>query len=102
MKRIFLIATLFTVFSGCTWVQLTSEAEDVRVASTSEISNCTRLGSANAQTLDRVIVQRGAEQLQDELTALARNEAGRMGGNTIVPESVIDEGQQSFGVYSCP
>ena len=49
-----------------------------------------------------VIVQRGAEQLQDELTALARNEAGRMGGNTIVPESVIDEGQQSFGVYSCP
>jgi len=25
-----------------------------------------------------------------------------MGGNTVVPESLIDNGQQDFGVYNCP
>ena len=40
--------------------------------------------------------------MQDELLRLARNEAGSMGGNAIVPESVIEEGRQTFGVYSCP
>ncbi|MBL4573298.1 MAG: DUF4156 domain-containing protein, partial [Gammaproteobacteria bacterium] len=41
------------------------------------------------------------ERLQEELLTLARNEAGRMGGNTVVPESLIDGGEQDFGVYNC-
>ncbi|GIT20632.1 MAG: hypothetical protein CM1200mP40_03140 [Gammaproteobacteria bacterium] len=49
-----------------------------------------------------VVVERGGERLQDELIRLARNEAGDLGGNVIVPESVIEEGRQSFGVYRCP
>jgi hypothetical protein len=36
------------------------------------------------------------------LLTLARNEAGSMGVNVVVPESLIDKGQQSFGVYRCP
>lgn len=103
MNRLLLIATIFTLLSGCTWVQLTSEGQGVRVATAGEISSCTRIGRTNAQTLSRItVVQRGGEKLQEELTTLARNEAGSMGGNTIVPESIIDEGQQSFGVYRCP
>ncbi len=103
MNRLLLIATLITLLSGCTWVQLTSEGQGVRLASTSEVTSCTRIGRAYAQTLSGVsVVERGGQRLQDELLTLGRNEAGRMGGNTIVPETVIDEGQQSFGVYSCP
>jgi hypothetical protein len=91
------------ILSGCNWVQLTAEGQGVRLATASEVSNCSRVGRTNARTLSRVVVvERGGEQLQSELLTLARNEAGSMGGNVVVPESLIDKGQQSFGVYRCP
>jgi hypothetical protein len=82
---------------------VTNEGEGVRLANAGEVGNCRRLGRTQAQTMSRVVVvERGSERVQEELSRLARNEAGSMGGNTIVPESVIDEGRQTFGVYSCP
>jgi hypothetical protein len=47
-------------------------------------------------------VDRGSEKVQDELITLARNEAGTLGGNTIVPDGTIEEGRQRFVVYRCP
>ena len=104
MNRIILFSSLLVILSSCnSWVQVTSEGEAVRLASGNETANCQRVGSAQAQTLSRlVVVERGGERLQDELIRLARNEAGDLGGNVIVPESVIEEGRQSFGVYRCP
>jgi hypothetical protein len=32
---------------------------------------------------------------------MARNSASRMGGDTIVPLTVIEAGQQTFVVYKC-
>ena len=37
----------------------------------------------------------------EELRIVARNSAARMGGDTIVPLTVIEEGQQTFVVYKC-
>ena len=104
MNRIILFSSLLVILSSCnSWVQVTSEGESVSLASGNETANCQRVGSAQAQTLSRlVVVERGGERLQDELLRLARNEAGDLGGNVIVPESVIEEGRQSFGVYRCP
>ena len=104
MNRIILFSSLLVIVSSCNrWGQVTSEGEAVRLASGNETANCQRVGSAQAQTLSRlVVVERGGERLQDELIRLARNEAGDLGGNVIVPESVIEEGRQSFGVYRCP
>jgi hypothetical protein len=91
------------ILGGCNWVQLTTEGQGVRLATASEVGTCTRVGQTTARTLSRVvIVERGGEQLQSELLTLARNEAGSMGVNVVVPESLIDKGQQSFGVYRCP
>ncbi|MDD9890009.1 MAG: DUF4156 domain-containing protein [Gammaproteobacteria bacterium] len=103
MNRNLLLSSIFLSVSACnSWVQVTNEGEGVRLGSSAEVANCQRLGRAQAQTLSRVVVvERGGERLQEELTRLARNEAGDMGGNVIVPESVIDEGRQSFGVYRC-
>ena len=91
------------VFGGCSnWVGLITEGEGVRLATASEITNCSRLGRTRSHTLDRIVgVERGADRLQDELLTLARNDAGAMGGNVIVPESLIDEGEQLFGIYVC-
>jgi hypothetical protein len=54
------------------------------------------------QTLGKIlVVERGGQQLQDELLSLARNEAADLGGDTVVPESLIAAGKQTFGVYRC-
>ena len=104
MKKILTIIIILAAVGGCSnWVGLTVEGEGVRLATAAEISNCSRLGRTRSQTLDRVVgVERGAERLQEELLRLARNDAGAMGGNVIVPESLIEEGEQVFGIYSCP
>ena len=88
---------------GCNWVQLTAEGEGVRLATAAEVGSCRRVGNTTATTRSRVtVVDRGSEKVQDELITLARNEAGTMGGNTIVADGTIDEGRQRFLVYSCP
>lgn len=104
MRRIFLLSTFIVFISGCnSWVQVTNEGESVRLSTSGDVANCQRIGRAQAQTLSRlVVVERGGERLQEELTRIARNEAGDMGGNVIIPESIIEEGRQSFGVYRCP
>ena len=104
MTRFLLIAATTSLLAACSnWVQVTNEGAGVRLANAGEVGNCRRLGRTQAQTMSRVVVvERGNERVQEELSRLARNEAGSMGGNTIVPESVIDEGRQTFGVYSCP
>jgi hypothetical protein len=104
VKKILAIIISLAAVGGCSnWVGLTVEGEGVRLATAAEISNCSRLGRTRPQTLDRIGgVERGAERLQEELLRLARNDAGAMGGNVIVPESLIEEGEQVFGIYSCP
>jgi hypothetical protein len=104
MRRLFLLSTVIVFISGCnSWVQVTNEGESVRLGTNRDVANCQRIGRAQAQTLSRfVVVERGGERLQEELTRIARNEAGDMGGNVIIPESIIEEGRQSFGVFRCP
>jgi len=104
MNRILVLFPFLIFLTGCnSWVQVTTEGESVRLAAGNEVANCQRIGRVQAQTLSRVVVlERGGERLQDELIRLARNEAGDLGGNVIVPESVIEDGRQSFGVYRCP
>ena len=102
MKNYILSAAIAITISGCTWVQLTSEGEGVRLAGARLVTNCDRIGRATARTLGEIVtVERGGGKLQTELLTLARNEAGRMGGDTIVPESLISDGEQEFGVYNC-
>jgi hypothetical protein len=48
-----------------------------------------------------LFLDRNSARLELELVTLARNEAGTMGGNAVVAESVITDGQQRFGVYRC-
>lgn len=104
MMRLHTTALLLaTALTGCTWVSLTPEGETVTLMEASAVSRCERIGRATATTRDEVArVDRSGERIQNELLVLARNEAGSMGGNAIVPETVIQDGRQVFGVYRCP
>lgn len=101
--RLPLLVVLALLVSACSsWVQLTPAGEQVSLATAAEVGNCRRIGVANVNALDSIgFVDRGASRLQDELVDLARNEAGEQGGNRVVPESTINEGRQTFGIYRC-
>ena len=99
----FLSTNLILLTSCNNWVQLLPEGAEVSLKTPTDVSTCRRIGTTSAQTLSKlIVVERGAERLQNELLTLARNQAGRMNANAIVPQSLIEEGKQRFGVYSCP
>ena len=103
MYRIILITTVLALLTACNWVEIRPEGQNVRVRSGGQTGQCNRIGVTNSETSARVLFfPRGSEQVQEELLILARNEAGLMGGNTIVPDSVVNNGRQRFVVYSCP
>lgn len=103
--RLSMLGAMVLILAACgssSWVQLTPEGQRVSLATAAQISNCRRVGVANVNAIDSIaFVNRGANRLQEELVSLARNEAGVAGGNRVVPESTINEGRQTFGIYQC-
>jgi hypothetical protein len=98
--RSVLLATL--LLAACNWLPLTPEGTTVRVVSKDAVTNCDRSGTTNVSVKDRFgPIKRGADIVAEELTTLARNDAPHMGGNTVVAETSIEEGRQTFGIYSC-
>jgi len=101
MKTITCIVSAALLLSACSSLQLTKGGDKVRVLDPDEISSCKNLGRTNTSVTARVIVERPTETIARELQIVARNSAARMGGDTIVPLTVIAEGQQTFVVYKC-
>ncbi|MEJ2133541.1 MAG: hypothetical protein P8Y95_18395, partial [Gammaproteobacteria bacterium] len=52
--RMLLVAALFAVLAGCTWVKLTPEGEQVRVLALTEASQCERIGRIRSHTKESV------------------------------------------------
>lgn len=95
-----LVALVVAVGAGCTWVSLSDEGGTVAVAQAG--GACERLGRTTTKVADRItFFDRSEEKVADELETLARNEAARMGGDTVVPESEIEDGRRTYGVYRC-
>jgi hypothetical protein len=102
------VLTLFTgvmlsvALTGCTWVDVKPQGEKVRVLTPQEVTHCRLLGRVTSNTAASVLVfVRGREKVQEEVYRLARNNAGDMGGDSVVPTGPLIEGEQSFNVYRC-
>jgi len=97
-----MLATISLVVTGCTSIKLSSGGEKIRVLAPGEVSSCKKLGQTNTSVTDMVLgIDRPIEALERELAIIARNSANTMGGDTIVPLTVIEGGKQSFVVYKC-
>lgn len=91
------------VTPACRMVPLEPEGQSVRRLGAQEAPACERIGTTNVKVLSKVLfVGRSETKMAQELTTLARNSAGRMGGNTVIAEGGIRDGRQTFGVYRCP
>jgi hypothetical protein len=101
MNKIICIASVALMLSACSTLKLTEGGEKVRVLDPAEVSSCKNLGRTNTSVTDRIIFERPADAVAEELQIVARNSGARMGGDTIVPLTVIENGQQTFVVYKC-
>lgn len=102
-SRFIILATLTTVIAGgCTFVEKTAEGEKARVLTLEEVDTCRKLGKTTVSVLDKIIgIERSAETVAEELRTQGRNSAGDIGGDTIVPATVVVDGKQTFYVYKC-
>ncbi|UTF58686.1 DUF4156 domain-containing protein [Gilvimarinus sp. DA14] len=102
MRTLSLAVVTIATLSGCTWVDLKPEAQSIAVARSQDIANCKQVSHVTANVMDGVaFLDRNADKVAEELTTIARNEAVRLGGDTVVPSSSITDGSQHFTVYQC-
>ena len=101
MKKITCLLSAAILLSACSTLKLTEGGEKIRLLDPSEVSSCKNLGRTNTSVTDKLVFDRPADVVAEELVTVARNSASRMGGDTIVPLTAIEDGQQTFVVYKC-
>jgi len=100
--KLLVILLSFVLIGGCSWIDLTAEGKNVRVMGRHDVAGCKLIGNTTATVTDTVAgLKRKEHIIKDNLETLARNAAANMGGDTIVPESKIENGKQTFNVYKC-
>lgn len=102
VKTVFLPLMAALLLSACTWVKTEPGAERVQLRSTEQVRHCERIGQTTTSVRDRVAgVQRKPGTVEEELANLARNSAIELGGDTIVADGPVRDGQRRFIVYRC-
>lgn len=102
-QPLFVLLLSLGFLGACTWLPLTPEGEQVRVETSAQaVANCENKGTTHASTKHKVgFIPRGTDFVKEELATLARNDAAKMGGNTVVPQGPVENGQQTFAIYAC-
>ena len=102
LREIFWALAAVAVLSSCTWVEPDSAGTNVRVAYTEDLARCTKRGDVNVSVKDKVwFYDRNELKVRDELESLARNEAARIGADTVQARNEPREGVQDFSAYRC-
>ena len=99
--KLFLSLVLVSLASGCSFVKLTREGENVAVLQLSEVANCEQVASTTVSVVNKVVVNRSPQTVATELRTLARNHAASRGGDAIVATSNVANGEQSYNIYRC-
>ncbi|MFB3106504.1 MAG: DUF4156 domain-containing protein [Pseudomonadales bacterium] len=99
--RTFIAASALITTTGCTWVSLTDNGAGVDIVDAEKITTCELLGEVTSSTQDKIVVGRNSGKVQEELFVLARNEAARLSGDTIVAMGPPRDGAQDFTAYRC-
>ncbi len=100
--RYFIVSFLVASITACQWVKPTDAGHQVSLVKLAHIMNCEKLGATTSKVKARVgLVRRKEREVVDDLVILAKNEAAQIGGDTIIAEGKLNEGQQTFDIYRC-
>lgn len=102
MRKV-LVLLVPLALSACTWgIKLDDRARNVRTAWSGDVSSCTNQGKVSVSVQSRIgPVDRDDLKVRDELEVLARNEAAKLGADTVKPLGEPREGSQDWGAYTC-
>lgn len=97
------VATTAALLGACTWgIKLDPAGQRVRTAWSGNVGQCRDLGKVTVSVLSRVgPVDRKDIKVRDELEVMARNEAAKMGADTIRPLGEPSNGEQGWEAYAC-
>ncbi len=100
--RTLLLTSIITLLSACSFVSLDPQAKDVMVSpTTNELSRCKFLGKTTVSLWAKAENFQSQDDINDQLNTLARNQATKMGGNAVTPDSKINNGQRTYRIYTC-
>lgn len=96
-------SALVLSLSACTWVEMKPEGQAVRIAGEREdLSVCTKLGEIGVEVKDKVgFYRRDPIKVRDELEVMARNEAPRLGADTLQPLDEPLNGERRYQAFRC-
>lgn len=94
---------MITIFlSACTWVEPTKGSTEVLLVKAGNVSNCNKLGTTRASVTHKIgVLTRDEESVREDLVAIAKNSAVKLGGDSIVARDPIVDGNLDFDVYKC-
>lgn len=99
---VLMAAVCASVASGCTWVEPTEAGKQVVIAQDFNVTGCRKLGTTKTSVKAKVgAFGRNVEKVEKELEMLAQDEAAGMGGDTIVPQGPVSDGERAYDVYRC-
>ncbi len=102
MRRLLVVLLVFGIHACADWVPLESRGQGVSVATAEKVRDCEYRGRTIVSVADRVAgVERDPARVAAELERLARNHAPKIGGDTIVPEGPVRDGERAYRVYRC-
>lgn len=103
MRKTPLLLVPVLLLGACTWgITLNDAGKQVRTAWNSDVSHCRELGKVTVSVMERVgPVDRNDIKVRDELEVMARNEAAKMGADTVKPLAEPVDGEQAWGAYQC-
>ena len=100
--RTILLAPMVTLVACASFVSLNPQAKDVIVSPNSEaLSRCKFIGNTTVSLWSKAETFQSPETTETQLDTLARNEATKMNGNAVAPDSKIKDGQRTYRVYTC-
>jgi len=102
MRRLLFILIVLWLPACADWVPLEARGQGVSVASPEKVQDCEYRGRTIVSVAARVAgVKRDPAKVAAELERLARNHAPKIGGDTIVPEGPVQDGERAYKVYRC-
>ena len=100
MKRIAASVISLALVSGCA-PELTLKGQKTTVGHPEQIKSCRHLGNTKISLDTAGIKILDKEEVHEHLQIEARNFAGRIGADTVLPVGEMKEGSRLFKLYMC-
>jgi len=100
--RHFALLMIIIGISACTWIEPTKESLEVILVKPGNISFCDKLGTTHVTVTHKIgILTRDEKAVTEDLITVAKNNAAKKGGDSIVARGENIEGKMSFDIYKC-